>query len=128
LISDDKPVGTDWEEILILEEIILHSLMSVVSTVLLLCVIYEVFFWGVGSQSRTFGRYSPPTPCPKAAAATMQAEPQNTCEIHNFIYSFSFVHMVHLKNCFRDHFILRMKSEWKKFCKIVIVILTYAHV
>jgi len=42
LISDGKPVGTDWEEILILEEIILHSLMSVVSIVLL-CIIYKVF-------------------------------------------------------------------------------------
>jgi len=41
LISDDKPLGIDWEEILILEEIILHSLMSVVNIVLL-CIIYKV--------------------------------------------------------------------------------------
>jgi hypothetical protein len=41
-LSDDKPVGPDWEQILILEEIILHSMLSVVS-ILLLCIIYKVF-------------------------------------------------------------------------------------
>jgi len=94
LISDDKPIGTDWEEILILEEIIFHSLMCVVSIVLL-CIIYKVF-GGRGFPSVEHSVDICPHPMSQSCCYCSQYAGRatyDTCENHNFVYSFIFVHL-----------------------------------
>ena len=96
LISDDKPVGTDWEEIFMFEEIILHSLMSVMS-IIFLCVIYKVL-GGRGFPSLKHPGGIRPHPMSRSCSCCWYAgrATSGTYENHNFIYSFIVLRMVHL--------------------------------